>query len=403
MKKTRLLRWTTGTLLVVLLALIGFVWFGPVTVGNKKILLDFLLGRGIAPLSAAQAAERLKVADGFKVDIYAKVPLARWPLATTTGDLIVARTRGDAIFLLERDRNGDGQPDAIRTLVEKIDHPHGLAVHEGWLYIGHRTGIARIQFDEATGNVKGTPTNIVDDFAGDGNHTTKTVGFGSDGWLYVTQGSSCNVCIEKDERRATMMRMRPDGTEREIYATGLRNSVGFDWAPWDGAIYATDNGRDLLGDDFPPCELNRVERGKFFGWPYVNGNNVVDPDFGTANPTLAAQAVPPVHGFRAHNAPLGIHFLRGNVPAGYERTALVALHGSWNRSKLDGYKVVALDFADDGSVIERNFLTGFLGADGAVYGRPAGVTQGPDGAIYVTDDYAGVVYRVTAVDTTSSQ
>ncbi len=317
-------------------------------------------------------------------------------MATAAGDLIVARTRGNAIVLIERDRNGDGRPDAIRTLVENIDLPHGLAVHDGWLYIGHRTGIARIRFDEDTGHVTGAPTKIVDDFAGDGNHTTKTIGFGPDGWLYVTQGSSCNVCIETDERRATMMRMRPDGTEREIYARGLRNSVGFDWAPWDGALYATDNGRDLLGDDFPPCELNRVERGKFYGWPYVNGNNVPDPDFGSANAALAARAVPPVHGFRAHNAPLGIHFLRGNVPAGYARTALVALHGSWNRSKLDGYKVVALDFADDGSVTERDFLTGFLGADGTVLGRPAGVTQGADGAIYVTDDYAGVVYRVSA-------
>ena len=283
MSKIRLLRWTTVTLLVVLLALVGVVWFGPVTVGNKKILLDFILGRGIAPPSAAQAAELLQAADGFKVDIYAEIPLARWPLATAAGDVIVARTRGNAVVLVERDRNGDGRPDAIRTLVENIDHPHGLALRDGWLYIGHRTGIARVRFDEGTGHVTGTPQNIVDDFAGDGNHTTKTIGFGPDGWLYVTQGSSCNACIEQDERRATMMRMHPDGSGREIFATGLRNSVGFDWAPWDGALYATDNGRDLLGDDFPPCELNHVERGRFYGWPYVNGNNVPDPDFGAAN------------------------------------------------------------------------------------------------------------------------
>lgn len=396
MKKGRFLRWTTVALLAVILGLVGFVWFGPVTVGNKKVLLDFVLGRSLDPLSAAQAAERLHVADGFRVDTYAAVPLARWPLATATGDLIVVRTRADTIALVERDRNGDGKADGVRTLLEGIDHPHGVALRDGWLYIGYRNGIARVQFDEATGKTTGTVTKIVDDFTSNGNHTTKTVGFGPDGWLYVSQGSSCNVCIEKDERRATMMRMRPDGSGREIFATGLRNSVGFDWAPWDGALYATDNGRDLLGDDFPPCELNRVERGKFYGWPYVNGQNVADPDFGTRSPTLAAQAVPPAHDFRAHNAPLGIHFLRGNLPAGYERTALVALHGSWNRSKLDGYKVVALDFAADGSIKERDFMTGFLGTDGTVFGRPAGVTQGPDGAIYVTDDYAGVVYRITA-------
>lgn len=401
--KNRILRRATVALLVVCLGLIGFVWFGPVTVGNKKVLLDFVLGRSIGPLSVAQAAERLKVPDGFEVHLYAAVPLARWPLATATGDLIVARTRADTLTLVERDRNGDGKPDAVRTLLEGIDHPHGLALLDGWLYVGYRNGVARVPFDEATGKTTGTVTKIVDDFSSSGGHTTKTIGFGPDGWLYVSQGSSCNVCIEKDARRATLMRMRPDGTGREIYATGLRNSVGFDWAPWDGALYATDNGRDLLGDDFPPCELNRIERGKFYGWPYVNGNNVADPDFGTANAALAAQAVAPVHGFRAHNAPLGIHFLRGPVPAGYERTALVALHGSWNRSKLDGYKVVALEFAQDGRITERDFLTGFLGANGVVSGRPAGVTQGPDGAIYVTDDYAGVVYRVTATRPTASR
>jgi glucose/arabinose dehydrogenase len=395
MKKKRLLRWTIVTLLVVLLALIGFVWFGPVTVGNKKILLDFILGRGIEPPSAAQVAERLKVADGFKVDLYAEVPLARWPLATATGDVVVARTRGDAVVLLERDRNGDGRPDAIRTLVDNIDHPHGLAVHDGWLYVGHRTGIARIRFDEGTGTATGAPSNIVDDFGGDGNHTTKTIGFGPDGWLYVAQGSSCNVCIEKDGRRATMMRMRPDGTEREIYATGLRNSVGFDWAPWDGALYATDNGRDLLGDDFPPCELNRIEQGRFYGWPFVNGFGVADPDFG-GQYTGAAPPTDPVHGFRPHNAPLGIHFLRAaTLPPGYERTALVALHGSWNRTVPDGYKVVALHWHDDGTIEETDFLTGFLNPDGII-GRPAFITEGPDGAIYVSDDYAGVIYRVSS-------
>jgi glucose/arabinose dehydrogenase len=190
------------------------------------------------------------------------------------------------------------------------------------------------------------------------------------------------------------MRLRPDGSGAEIYATGLRNSVGFDWAPWDGALYATDNGRDLLGDDFPPDELNRIEQGRFYGWPYVNGFGVADPDVGGE---YAGDPVPthPVHGFRPHNAPLGIHFVRAaKLPAGYERTALVALHGSWNRRAPDGYKVVALRWRDDGTIEESDFLTGFLNGDGII-GRPAFVTEGPDGAIYVSDDYAGVVYRVS--------
>jgi glucose/arabinose dehydrogenase len=380
---------------VLLAAGFGYVWFGPVEVGNKRVLLDFMLGRGIQPPTPAQAAAQLVVADGFRLEVYSTdVPLARWPLVTAAGDLIVARTRVDEIALLERDANGDGKPDAVRTLVDQLERPHGLALREGWLYVGESNGIGRIRFDEATGQVSGDYERIVADFTNDGFHTTKTIGFGPDGWLYVSQGSSCNACIEQDERRATIMRMQPDGSQREIFASGLRNSVGLDWAPWDGALYATENGRDLLGDDAPPDELNRIEQHGFYGWPFVHGADIIDPDLGAAHEAGAKRGTPPAHEFRAHNAPLGITFLRGiNLPAGYARTALVALHGSWNRSKPDGYKVVALDWQADGRIVERDFLTGFLGKDDLL-GRPAGIAQGPDGAIFIADDYAGVIYRV---------
>ncbi len=158
---------------------------------------------------------------------------------------------------------------------------------------------------------------VVTGLPGGGNHWTRTLRFGPDGWMYVSIGSSCNVCVEKDGRRAALMRFRPDGSGEEVFATGLRNSVGFDWRPEDGQIYATDNGRDLLGDDFPPCELNRVEKGGFYGWPVANGDRVPDPDFGKGQEARIAASIPPVHGFRAHNAPLGMTFLRSRgVPAG---------------------------------------------------------------------------------------
>ncbi len=381
--------------IVLVAAGLGYVWFGPVEVGNKRVLLDFMLGRGIQPPTSAQAAAQLVVADGFRLEVYSTdVPLARWPFVTAAGDLIVARTRADEIVLLERDANGDGKPDAVRKLVDELEHPHGLALRDGWLYVGESNGIGRIRFDEATGQVSGDYERIVADFANDGFHTTKTIGFGPDGWLYVSQGSSCNACIEQDERRATIMRMQPDGSQREIFASGLRNSVGLDWAPWDGALYATENGRDLLGDDVPPDELNRIEQHGFYGWPFVHGTDIIDPDLGAKHEAAATRGIPPAHEFRAHNAPLGIAFLRGtNLPAGYARTALVALHGSWNRAKPDGYKVVALDWQADGRIVERDFLTGFLGKDDLL-GRPAGIAQGPDGAIFIADDYAGVIYRV---------
>ncbi len=374
----------------------AFVLWGPIPVSDKRVMLDFMLGRGIAPPSEATVAERLAAPPGMRVQVYSSdVPLARVVLFTPDGDLIVSRTRAGVVSLLERDRNADGVADGHRVLFENLDGPHGLALHDGWLYIAERTSVSRVRFDSATGAPTGSFERIVTGLTTDGFHQTKTIGIGPDGWLYLAQGSSCNVCVEKDPRRATMMRLRPDGSGAGIYATGLRNSVGFDWAPWDGALYATDNGRDLLGDDFPPDELNRIEQGRFYGWPYVNGFGVADPDLGS---DYAGDPVPthPVHGFRPHNAPLGIHFVRvAKLPEGYERTALVALHGSWNRSTPDGYKVVALRWRDDSTIEESDFLTGFLNEDGII-GRPAFVTEGPDGAIYVSDDYAGVVYRVSA-------
>jgi glucose/arabinose dehydrogenase len=382
--------------LVLVAALAAFVLWGPIPVSDKRVMLDFMLGRGIDPPSTTTVAERLATPAGMRVQVYsADVPLARVMLFTPDGDLIVSRTRAGIVSLLERDRNADGIADGHRVLFENLDGPHGLALHDGWLYVAERTSISRVRFDSATGMPTGSFERILAGLTTDGFHQTKTIGIGPDGWLYLAHGSSCNACVEKDPRRATVMRLRPDGSGAEIYATGLRNSVGFDWAPWDGALYATDNGRDLLGDDFPPDELNRIEQGRFYGWPYVNGFGVADPDLGG---DYAGDPVPthPVHGFRPHNAPLGIHFVRAaKLQAGYERTALVALHGSWNRSTPDGYKVVALRWRDDGIIEESDFLTGFLNEDGII-GRPAFVTEGPDGAIYVSDDYAGVVYRVSA-------
>jgi len=392
----RILLGLSGALAIVLVALLAFAWFGPVAIANKRVLIDFMLGRGIAPPSALQVAQLLKPAPGFEVRTYTTdVPLARFMVLTPDGDLIVSRTRADEVVLVERDRNGDGQADGVRVLLTKLAGPHGLALRDGWLYVGENVAVGRVRFDSATGRTTGPYQRILSGLTNDGAHHTKTIAFGPDGWLYLSQGSSCNACVEKDPRRATMMRMQADGTRAEIYATGLRNSVGFDWAPWDGALYATENGRDLLGDDFPPDELNRIEPGHFYGWPYVNGFGVLDPDHGKGHEDSVAKTTVPVHGFRPHNAPLGIAFLRApNPPAGYERAAIVALHGSWNRSQLDGYKVVALHWQADGTVIETDFLTGFLGP-GSVIGRPAGVVAGPDGSIYVSDDYAGVIYRIT--------
>jgi glucose/arabinose dehydrogenase len=356
-----------------------------------------LLGLGIAGSPPPAVAARLRGPAGAGVSVFATdLPNARFLRFTPMGALLVTLPRSGRVVLLAPDRDGDGRTDGQRDVVTGLNRPHGLDLHEGWLYVAETDAIGRIRFDPSTGATSGGFERVVTGLPGGGNHWTRTLRFGPDGWMYVSIGSSCNVCAEQDPRRATMMRYRPDGSGGEIFASGLRNSVGFDWRPEDGQLYATDNGRDLLGDDFPPCELNLLVRGAFYGWPVANGDRVPDPDFGKGQEARIAASTPPVHGFRAHNAPLGMTFLRGEgVPAEYRGAAVVALHGSWNRTRKDGYKVVSLHWGADGRIAERDFLTGFLGAsDDDVIGRPVDAAEGPDGSVYVSDDKAGSVYRV---------
>ncbi|MGE5125600.1 MAG: PQQ-dependent sugar dehydrogenase [Betaproteobacteria bacterium] len=360
-------------------------------------LRQLLLGRGIAAPPEATVESRLRPPAGARLTRYAeRLPNARFLRFTPAGDLLVTSPREGKVVRLAPDRDGDGRSDGRQDVLSGLDRPHGLDLHEGWLYVAETGAVGRVRFDPRTGASSGPFERLVKDIPAGGGHWTRTLRFGADGWMYVSIGSSCNVCAEKDPRRAAMVRYHPDGTGEEIYATGLRNAVGFDWRPADGELYATDNGRDLLGDDFPPCELDRIVAGGFYGWPIANGDRVPDPDFGKGQLARIAGSIPPVHGFRAHNAPLGITFLRSPAtPEAYRGAALVALHGSWNRTRKDGYKVVSLHWQPDGRIVERDFLTGFLGAtDDDVIGRPVDVAEGPDGAVYVSDDYAGSIYRI---------
>jgi glucose/arabinose dehydrogenase len=353
--------------------------------------------RGIGAPGVEAVAARLRPPAGATVSLFAAdLPNVRFLRFTPAGDLLATQPRSGRVVRLEPDRDGDGLSDGRHEVVSGLNRPHGLDLHEGWLYVAETDAVGRIRFDPATGKASGSFERVVTGLPGGGNHWTRTLRFGPDGRMYVSIGSTCNVCVEKEPRRAAIVRYRPDGSGEEIFATGLRNSVGFDWRPDDGQIYATDNGRDLLGDDFPPCELNRVVRGGFYGWPIANGDGVPDPDFGKGQESRIAASIPPVHGFRAHNAPLGMTFLRGGgVPAAYRGAAVVALHGSWNRTRKDGYKVVSLHWQIDREIAEKDFLTGFLGAtDDDVIGRPVDVAEGPDGSVYVSDDFAGSIYRV---------
>lgn len=351
-----------------------------------------LFHKGIEPPPVDAVLARLKPPPGFTVTRYAEgLAFVRFLRMTPVGDLLASQPRSGRVVVLEHDADGDGRADAVRSVVEGLNRPHGIDLHDGWLYVAETDAVGRIRFDPQTRATSGAYQRIVHDLPTGGNHWTRTLRFGPDGWMYVSIGSSCNVCVEKDKRRAAILRFHGDGSGEEIYAAGLRNAVGFDWRPATGELFATDNGRDLLGDGFPPDELDLVVKGGFYGWPFANGDRVLDPDEGAGHEAQAATSIPPVHDFRPHNAALGITFVRGDGP--YRGDALVALHGSWNRTKQDGYKVVSLHWDPAGHISERDFLTGFE-KDEDVIGRPVDVAEGPDGSFYVSDDYAGSVFRV---------
>ena len=381
-------------------------WLLPERYAMNAPIGNILWGAGIEAPAPEVVDQRMAVPEGFELSLWAEnVRGARVLRFTPTGDLIVSSPVQNSILLLERDNDGDGRSDGQRVLLEDLAHPYGVDLHDGKLYVGETGALGRVDFDPGLPSSSGEPSGarltgdferIVSDLPPGGNHWTRSVRAGPDGWIYVHVGSSCNVCIEDDiTRRAALLRFRPDGSGEESFATGLRNSVGFDWQPATGKLYATDNGRDLLGDDFPPCELNELVEGGFYGFPIANGDRVPDPDFGEGQEQRIAASIPPAHDFNAHNAPLGINFVNDDdpLPSSMRGAALVALHGSWNRTRKDGYKVVSLHWDEDGTVEERDFLTGFL-VDEDVSGRPADVLQGPDGAIYVSDDYAGVIWKV---------
>ena len=356
------------------------------------IVLHSLFGSDGPTPAESTLQSRLQLPDGFSLGLYAgDVTNARFIEFSAAGDLLVAQPREGTITLLKRDADGNGRADGRSILMSNLNRPHSIDFHEGYLYIAESNAVGRVRFDHDKGEMIGDYAHVITELGDEGNHWTKSIRFGPDNLLYLSSGSTCNVCVEEDPQRATIYRYQADGSDAELVAGGLRNAVGFDWDA-KGDLYATDNGRDLLGDDYPPCELNRVEAGEFYGWPYINGFGDKDPDFGDA--PNQPESTSPVHGFRAHNAPLGIRFIDSSkFPERYQGAALVALHGSWNRSTYDGYKVVSLIEDGSGGYIEEDFLSGFEQA-GEIIGRPVDVAAGPDDCAYISDDYGSAIYRV---------
>ncbi len=385
-------RFVSGTVLLLVLGLVA------VGIGCTALRLPFgwtvnFAGSSGEAIPEDQLAQRVDLAPGFSMTTYVTgIPNARVMRFTEAGDILVSAPRQGKVFLVKRGSDV-GYADGVVELLHDLHNPHGLALSGNWLYVAESDAVLRVRFDAKLRQVLTPPVRIITDLPDAGRHWTRTLGIGPDNKLYVSVGSSCNVCVEEDARRAAISVYNLDGTGGRLYATGLRNSVGFTWRPPTGEMFATDNGRDLLGDDFPPCELNHIVDGGFYGWPYANGDRVVDPDEGKGKEALVAASLLPAHAFAAHVAPLGITFYEASVfPERYRGAAFVAQHGSWNRSTKSGYKVVALFFDADGSIREEPFASFLKGEE--VHGRPVDVAVGPDGALYVSDDFTGSIYRI---------
>jgi glucose/arabinose dehydrogenase len=367
-------------------------WTDPAYTVNAPVAYE-MLGIAMGVPEEEELRARFELPEGYRMGVYAAgLSHVRFLHFTSGGHLLASQSMKGRVLLLDPDRDADGRADGARVLFADLTLPHGLEIHAGWLYVAEVDRISRVRLDERTGEVAGELERIATLPATSG-HSLRPLEVGPDGWLYTAVGTDCNACIPEGPLEGTILRMRPDGSGLEVHASGFRNVTDLGWHPGTGDLYANEVGRDFLGDTLPPEELNRIEPGGFYGFPYLSGGTLPDPEFGALDPD-PGRALPPAHLFDAHATPLGLAFPDGaHVPAELRGRALVALHGSWNRRTKVGYKVVSLRWRDDGGIEQSDFISGFE-RDEDVVGRPVDVTVGPDGAVYVSDDYAGAVYRI---------
>ncbi|MHB0998165.1 MAG: PQQ-dependent sugar dehydrogenase [Armatimonadota bacterium] len=339
---------------------------------------------------------RLRLPEGFRVGLFASsLSDPRMMALSPDGRLFVTESGGGRVTILP-DTNGDGRADSHTVYVSGLNQPHGIVFHDGYLYIAETNRVIRYRY--AAGDNKAPAAQVIVSNIPTGGHSTRTITFGPDGKLYLSIGSSCNVCIESNPMRAAITRYNADGSGRQIFAAGLRNAVGLAWNPVTNELWATDNGRDQLGDDIPPEEVNVIKQGGFYGWPYAYGDRAPDPEFGNRAPDKVRSSITPRIKIQAHSAPLGLAFYTGSMfPQEYRGDLFIAYHGSWNRSVPTGYKVVRFNM-EGGNVTgtQQNFITGWLQGRES-WGRPVGLLVGKYGELYISDDAGGRVLRISYV------
>jgi glucose/arabinose dehydrogenase len=360
------------------------------------ILLACNLSAAFATQSTHQnVLTHLQLPSGFNVSIFAdNVPNARSLALGDNGVVFVGSGREGKVYAL-RDANGDGIADQRHIIATDLTMPNGVAYKDGALYVAEINRI--IRFDSITQQLSNPPKPAVvfDQFPLERHHGWKYLRVGPDKKLYTSVGAPCNICNPKQDIYGSLVRLNTDGSDFEIIARGIRNTVGFDWQPGSNALFFTENGRDYLGDDTPADKLNHWSAvGEHFGFPYCHGGNITDPEF--AEDKKCAQFKPPVWKFGAHMAPLGARFYLGNqFPAAYKNQLFIAQHGSWNRTTPQGYRIVLIKFNEDKPVTEDVFMSGWLNKDGTVLGRPVDILEMPGGSILISDDTLGVIYRVS--------
>ncbi|HEX4963459.1 MAG TPA: sorbosone dehydrogenase family protein [Thermoanaerobaculia bacterium] len=348
-----------------------------------------------AGASGKPQLDRIKLPPGFAISVFSDaVPGARSLAQSPHGILYVGTmSKGKVYALVDKDK--DGRADQVYTIASGLRSPNGVAWRDGALYVAEISRVLR--FDAIDDHLASPPKPVVvsDAFPTDGHHGWKFIRFGPDGKLYVPVGAPCNIC-EPGDPYASITRIDPkQGGKPEIVERGIRNTVGFDWQPGTGVLWFTDNGRDMMGDDLPPDELNRAPKdGLHFGYPFCHGGKYPDPELGGKHP--CSQFVPPAMPLGPHVAALGMRFYTGTMfPERYRGQIFIAEHGSWNRSQPIGYRVTLVRVQGDRAVSYEPFAEGWLGAGGSVSGRPVDVEVMPDGALLVSDDAAGAIYRIT--------
>lgn len=338
--------------------------------------------------------DRLKLPEGFKIEIFAEVDNARSMAISPSGVVYVGNRNGDKVYAV-KDTDGDFKADKKWIIASGLNMPNGVAFKDGDLYVAEVSRILKFPQIESKLSNPGKPQVISEDYPTETHHGWKYIAFGPDGKLYIPVGAPCNICESEDPIFASITRMNADGSGREVFAHGVRNTVGFTWHPETKNLWFTDNGRDMMGDDVPNCELNvATKAGQHFGYPYCHEGSVKDPEFGGKKP--CGDFVAPVQKMGAHVAPLGLAFYSGNMfPESYKKNLFVARHGSWNRSKKSGYDVVLVKVENGKSAGMETFASGWLDdASQKAWGRPVDVLGLEDGSILVSDDQANVIYRI---------